>query len=101
MRVVHCPVNTAGVPWTNVQALRRRGVEAQLVDYYVGEWIDRLDELKTNIDERQVLANTGAFALGRKTDEIGIPTRLVMMHFEASETEEPEPNGGSRKRRKR
>jgi glycosyltransferase involved in cell wall biosynthesis len=31
LRVVHCPVNTAGVPWTNVQALRRRGVEAQLV----------------------------------------------------------------------
>ena len=25
LRVVHCPVNTAGVPWTNVQALRRRG----------------------------------------------------------------------------
>jgi glycosyltransferase involved in cell wall biosynthesis len=31
MRVVHCPVNTAGVPWTNVQALRRRGVDARLV----------------------------------------------------------------------
>jgi glycosyltransferase involved in cell wall biosynthesis len=31
LRVVHCPVNTAGVPWANVQALRRRGVEAQLV----------------------------------------------------------------------
>jgi glycosyltransferase involved in cell wall biosynthesis len=31
LRVVHCPVNTAGVPWSNVQALRRRGVEAQLV----------------------------------------------------------------------
>jgi len=30
-RVVHCPVNTAGVPWANVQALRRRGVDAQLV----------------------------------------------------------------------
>jgi glycosyltransferase involved in cell wall biosynthesis len=30
-RVVHCPVNTAGVPWTNVQALRRRGVDARLV----------------------------------------------------------------------
>jgi glycosyltransferase involved in cell wall biosynthesis len=28
---VHCPVNTAGVPWTNVQALRRRGVDARLV----------------------------------------------------------------------
>ena len=31
LRVVHCPVNTAGVPWANVQALRRRGVDAQLV----------------------------------------------------------------------
>jgi glycosyltransferase involved in cell wall biosynthesis len=31
LRVVHCPVNTAGVPWTNVQAQRRRGVDARLV----------------------------------------------------------------------
>jgi glycosyltransferase involved in cell wall biosynthesis len=31
LRVVHCPVNTAGVPWTNVQALRRKGVDAKLV----------------------------------------------------------------------
>jgi glycosyltransferase involved in cell wall biosynthesis len=31
LRVTHCPVNTAGVPWTNVQALRRRGVDARLV----------------------------------------------------------------------
>jgi hypothetical protein len=31
LRVVHCPVNTAGVPWANVQALRRRGVDARLV----------------------------------------------------------------------
>jgi glycosyltransferase involved in cell wall biosynthesis len=31
LRVVHCPVNTAGIPWTNVQALRRRGVDASLV----------------------------------------------------------------------
>lgn len=45
-------------------------VEAQLQDYYAGEWADKLDELKTNIDERQVLANAGAFALGRKTDEL-------------------------------
>jgi glycosyltransferase involved in cell wall biosynthesis len=28
---VHCPVNTAGVPWANVEALRRRGVDARLV----------------------------------------------------------------------
>lgn len=45
-------------------------VEAVLVDYYAGEWVDRLDELKTNIDERNVLANAGAYALGRKTDEL-------------------------------
>ena len=31
LRVVHCPVNTAGVPWQNVQALRRQGVDAKLV----------------------------------------------------------------------
>ncbi len=31
MRVTHCPVNTAGVPWQNVLALRRKGVDAQLV----------------------------------------------------------------------
>ncbi len=31
MRVTHCPVNIAGIPWTNVQALRTRGVDAQLV----------------------------------------------------------------------
>jgi hypothetical protein len=45
-------------------------VEAILQDFYTGEWVDRLDELKTNLDERQVLANAGAFALGRKTDEL-------------------------------
>jgi glycosyltransferase involved in cell wall biosynthesis len=31
LQVVHCPVNTAGVPWQNVQALRARGVDARLV----------------------------------------------------------------------
>ena len=28
---MHCPVNTAGIPWANVEALRRRGVDARLV----------------------------------------------------------------------
>ncbi|MCO6419108.1 phage capsid protein [Siccirubricoccus sp. KC 17139] len=45
-------------------------VECFLQDYYAGDWIDRLDELKTNIDERAVVANAGAYALGRKTDEL-------------------------------
>jgi glycosyltransferase involved in cell wall biosynthesis len=31
LRVTLCPVNTAGVPWTTAEALRRRGVEARLV----------------------------------------------------------------------
>jgi glycosyltransferase involved in cell wall biosynthesis len=30
-RVTHCPVNTAGIPWSNVEALRRRGLDARLV----------------------------------------------------------------------
>ena len=45
-------------------------VECILQDYYAGDWVDRLDELKTNIDERTVIANAGAYALGRKTDEL-------------------------------
>jgi hypothetical protein len=44
-------------------------VEVFLVDRYAGAWVDKLDELKTNIDERQHLANAGAWALGRETDD--------------------------------
>lgn len=29
--MVHTPLNVAGIPWTNVQALRRKGVDAKLV----------------------------------------------------------------------
>jgi glycosyltransferase involved in cell wall biosynthesis len=35
-RVVHCPVNIAGVPWANVQSLRRKGVDAKLVVFERG-----------------------------------------------------------------
>jgi hypothetical protein len=45
-------------------------VEATMADYYAAEYIDKLDELKTNIDERQAVAKSAAAALGRKTDEI-------------------------------
>jgi glycosyltransferase involved in cell wall biosynthesis len=31
LRVTQCPVNIAGIPWANVQALRRKGVDARLV----------------------------------------------------------------------
>ncbi|QQP88583.1 hypothetical protein IGS68_21535 [Skermanella sp. TT6] len=45
-------------------------VECILTDYYAGDWVDKLDELKTNIDERSVITNAGAYALGRKTDDL-------------------------------
>ena len=41
---------------------------ATLVDFYAGDWVDRLDQAKTNIDERMALAKGGAWALGRKCD---------------------------------
>src|SRR5205823_14039098 len=36
MRVTHCPVNVAGIPWENVRALRRKGVDARLVVFNRG-----------------------------------------------------------------
>ena len=53
-----------------VMNLDHSNVSVALEDYYAGDWVDRLDELKTNIDERQVIAAAGANALGRKTDEM-------------------------------
>ena len=57
LRVVHCPVNTAGVPWTNVQALRRRGVDASLVvfnRYTLHPEADRSLELHGGLVRRQL-----------------------------------------------
>lgn len=53
-----------------VMNLDHSAVEVTLADYYAGDWVDKLDELKVNIDERQVIANAGAYALGRKTDDL-------------------------------
>jgi glycosyltransferase involved in cell wall biosynthesis len=36
VRVTHCPVNIAGIPWENVQALRRKGIDARLVVFERG-----------------------------------------------------------------
>lgn len=44
-------------------------VPCTLVDFYAGDWVDKLDELKINIDERMAVANAGAYALGRKIDD--------------------------------
>jgi predicted RNase H-related nuclease YkuK (DUF458 family) len=45
-------------------------VDVTLADFYAADYVDRLDELKTNIDERQVLSQSAAAALGRKTDQL-------------------------------
>jgi hypothetical protein len=50
--------------------LTHTNVEATMSDYYAAEYIDKLDELKTNINERQAVAQSAAAALGRKTDEL-------------------------------
>lgn len=55
------------VPVMNVD---HEPIECTLADFYAGDWVDKLDELKTNIDELQVVAKAGAYALGRKTDEL-------------------------------
>ena len=42
---------------------------ATLADFYAGDWVDKLDEAKININERDALASGGAMALGRKVDD--------------------------------
>lgn len=53
-----------------VMNLDHTPVECVLSDFYAGDWIDELDEIKTNVDERRVVASAGAYALGRKSDEL-------------------------------
>jgi glycosyltransferase involved in cell wall biosynthesis len=71
LRVTHCPVNIAGIPWENVQALRRKGVDARLVVFERGklhheaDWsLDRRGNLA-----RRLAAQFAAFAkLAPETD---------------------------------
>ena len=50
--------------------LAHTNVEATMSDYYAAEYIDKLDELKININERQAVAQSAAAALGRQTDAL-------------------------------
>jgi len=56
-------------------------VDCFLVDKYAGEWVDNLDERKTNTDERGLATRASAWALGRAADsqiiaaiEAGLPS---------------------------
>ncbi len=43
--------------------------QTTLADFYAGDWVDKLDEAKININERDAIASGGAMALGRKVDD--------------------------------
>lgn len=45
-------------------------VECTLGDWYAADYVDKLDEIKTNIDERMVVSQNAAAALGRQTDSM-------------------------------
>ncbi|WP_285907663.1 phage capsid protein [Pseudodesulfovibrio pelocollis] len=45
-------------------------VEAKMENWYAADYSDALDEMMNNIEDRQALANAGAYACGRKVDEI-------------------------------
>ena len=71
LRVVHCPVNTAGIPWQNVQALRRRGIDATLVvfeRYKLHPEGDRVVALPRNLAARQVVQLRALASLLPRTD---------------------------------
>ena len=71
LRVVHCPVNIAGVPWQNVQALRRRGVDAQLVVFERGKLhpeADRSLDRRGRFVRRQLIQARALAELLPRTD---------------------------------
>ena len=51
-------------------------VSVTVQDWYAGDFIDDLDMLRINHDEMQISMNAGAYALGRKTDDL-ITTALA------------------------
>lgn len=50
----------------------RSYADATMSDWYAAEYVDKLDEVKTNVDERKILVETCAAALGRKVDNLVI-----------------------------
>lgn len=65
--VASSKIRNGNVPIMN---LSHEPITIELKDYYAGDWVDSLDELKINHDEKLVIANAGAYTLGRKTDEL-------------------------------
>lgn len=51
-------------------SLQHDPIKCFLEDHYAADYIDKLDELKINHDERMVVAQSAAGAMGRKSDDI-------------------------------
>jgi glycosyltransferase involved in cell wall biosynthesis len=64
-RVVHCPVNVAGIPWANVEALRRKGVDARLVVFNRGRLHPEADRSLERRGPLPVRLATQALAFAR------------------------------------
>lgn len=59
-------------------------------DWYAGDFIDDLDLLRIHHDEMQVSMNAGAYALGRKTDEL-----IVTAASGSTNTQDETTNGAT------
>lgn len=53
-----------------VMSLDHSAVECTLADFYAADYVDKMDELKINHDERGVVTQSVAAALGRKSDDL-------------------------------
>jgi len=65
LRSLHCPVNIGGIPATNVQALRRRGLEARLLMFRPPKLRSDVPDIVLNVPEglwRRQLVQARAFA---------------------------------------
>lgn len=61
-------------------------VTATLADYYAPIYIDKLDELKTNIDTRKEYVQVTANAIGRKVDDVIITAAASATNVTATAT---------------
>ena len=61
----------------NVNNLVHEPIEVILEDWYSAEWLDKLDELKINHDERMAQARSISAALGRKADDLIVQAAVL------------------------